>query len=560
VNNPPAGNRPADLNPRTRLFSFVSVKKRWQAADEEAKKLMQNQKIELDVVTPKGRERQETVVFYLNQKNGFKLEQMIEEDDESDVTRALQSAYLYQSKVGVPQKPTHRMPLPKRPAGPGLGLGLIQNAAIKPGLKISADRTPSILSPLEGRAHLSDDSELHTRKRSIMGARPQDRAQVMEQCGHMATAAALAKAATENRISALLAPAPAAIPEPQDRLLPELPEEPSPEELAADFDETEESETTSSSQNISTDTSETPDGMIPGQELSSSSSSWVIGTSGGSVSSSETTEVEEEEGSKKAIDEGEYSSEEEVEVAGEMVVRPRRSQTVQRQEVELPEQKEGWAKKCGVEGYRRKNWQKRYFVLEYPFLDIYDKKGGRRKGRISMRGGILIDEELLDDLKKYKKGNKTSFKISADAKHKLILCFKTEQEKAAWAKAIWSNIYYANPAKRPNGVTYKVTQVNDEKDDFALNTSMSGITLSVGYPPKEVWFQPFNHLRTIVLPEKQVGENWITLDFSKYGGAKVIHLDNVPPVVIYKSFASLFEACTAWQNTSLLKDIYRKKE
>jgi hypothetical protein len=37
-------------------------------------------------------------------------------------------------------------------------------------------------------------------------------------------------------------------------------------------------------------------------------------------------------------------------------------------------------------------WQKRYFVLEYPFLDIYDKKGGKRKGRISMRGGILIDE------------------------------------------------------------------------------------------------------------------------------------------------------------------------
>lgn len=85
---------------------------------------------------------------------------------------------------------------------------------------------------------------------------------------------------------------------------------------------------------------------------------------------------------------------------------------------------------------------------------------------------------------------------------------------------------------------------------------MTGITLYVGHQPKEVWRQPFNHLRTIVLPEKQAGENWITLDFSRYGGAKVLHLEQVPPLVLYKSFASLFEACTAWQNTSLLKVLY----
>jgi len=89
---------------------------------------------------------------------------------------------------------------------------------------------------------------------------------------------------------------------------------------------------------------------------------------------------------------------------------------------------------------------------------------------------------------------------------------------------------------------------------------MAGITLFQADCQQPIWHQPFHHLRTIVLPEKQAGENWITFDFSKYGGAKVVYLDNVPPLVLYKSFQSLFESCTGWQNSSLLQALYGSKQ
>jgi len=364
--NPPNSSSSPLIGPRARLFSFVSVKKRWEAADQEA--ATKTKQIELDITLPKGRERQKTVVFYLNQENGLKLQEVVEE-----------------SKL-----PTGTPPPVKKES---------ESAEEPQGRK---------RSPIVRQSDRHSTFELIERASRIQDDLPQEASPPPKLEG-----SAISSAPTIITTSAPMTPPPPSKVSPY---------EPHHEEPAGEGDEGHEHE------------------------------------EGEKVEEREESDADEVEGAKKAERETEYSSEEEVEEEGYLVVRPRRSQTVQRQQVDMPESKEGWGKKCGVEGYRKKTWQRRYFVLQYPFLDIYDKKGGKSKGRISMRGGILVDEELLDDDKKYKKNAKTSLKISADSKHKLILQFKNDKEKKAWARALWSNIYYANPAKQSGGVSYKVIQ------------------------------------------------------------------------------------------------------
>jgi hypothetical protein len=168
--------------------------------------------------------------------------------------------------------------------------------------------------------------------------------------------------------------------------------------------------------------------------------------------------VEEEE---VDSDDKDFSSEEEVEEEGKKVSRMRRSQSVNREALAEPKVLEGWLTWLS-DGRFFKRWKRFYFVLEYPFLNFYaaqpavsiwDRLGQKVKGKLSVRGGCLVDSKMIDSVRNPDHNNRR-FRLLTGKKEWIMEAESVEQ-KAQWVKALREHIEYANPAKREKGVSYK---------------------------------------------------------------------------------------------------------
>jgi hypothetical protein len=159
-------------------------------------------------------------------------------------------------------------------------------------------------------------------------------------------------------------------------------------------------------------------------------------------------------------DDNDFSSEEEVEEEGQKVTRMRRSQSINREALLEPKLLEGWLGWLS-EGMFFNRWKRGYFQLEYPFLNLYtetppssirDRVNYKPKGKMSMRGGCLVDAKMVGDPRNAGHVSKR-FRIRSGQKE-WVLEAESPAQKAAWVSALRTHIEYANPAKRANGVGY----------------------------------------------------------------------------------------------------------
>lgn len=159
-------------------------------------------------------------------------------------------------------------------------------------------------------------------------------------------------------------------------------------------------------------------------------------------------------------DDNDFSSEEEVEEEGQKVTRMRRSQSINREALIEPKLLEGWLGWLS-EGLFFNRWKRGYFQLEYPFLNLYsetppssirDRVHYKPKGKLSMRGGCLVDAKMVGDARNAGQVSKR-FRIRSGEKE-WILEAESPALKEAWVHALRTHIEYANPAKRANGVGY----------------------------------------------------------------------------------------------------------
>ena len=159
-------------------------------------------------------------------------------------------------------------------------------------------------------------------------------------------------------------------------------------------------------------------------------------------------------------DDNDFSSEEEVEEEGQKVTRMRRSQSINREALLEPKLLEGWLGWLS-EGMFFNRWKRGYFQLEYPFLNLYtetppssirDRVNYKPKGKMSMRGGCLVDAKMVGDARNAGHVSKR-FRIRSGQKE-WVLDAESPAHKAAWVSALRTHIEYANPAKRANGVGY----------------------------------------------------------------------------------------------------------
>ncbi|ELR12975.1 PH domain containing protein [Acanthamoeba castellanii str. Neff] len=251
---------------------------------------------------------------------------------------------------------------------------------------------------------------------------------------------------------------------------------------------------------------------------------------------------EADEGNTKSLVDEEYSSEEEKEDGdGVKVVVKCRSKTINRD----PVKKQGWLIKLGDGLFAQ--WKKR-FGYTLPPTTVPCNLNGRRgvpgagkppEDRISLRGGCMVDA-ATNGIKNVKRADCT-FRVSG-GKKMFLLEAASPEEKKEWIEALWTNVFYANPAKRHSGVAYTV--------------ELQGLRMIDTTTKFELWQRPAQHIQSITRPEEDK-ERWVIFDFGDNGGWVVVSLQpTTTPTAIYNSVQSILLTHTAWKGNPILLGNY----
>ncbi len=159
---------------------------------------------------------------------------------------------------------------------------------------------------------------------------------------------------------------------------------------------------------------------------------------------------------------------------------------------------------------------------------------------------------------------------------------RTVAEREEWIRALWSNILYANPAKRAEGVTYQVTKaissssilpnslqlcsdslllfflkVNEMAKECKLTIDLQQLRLVDDATKKDIWCHSIQHMRSIARPDLE-SEKWIIFNFDKYGGSSMLMFSTVTPSTVFNTIQGVILAHVAWKGHPLLKGSYHK--